>query len=121
MRQRSASLHAKYAITLALAFAGGFSYGCHAAWSLALGGGIQVLNLTALERSVRAVLSAEHGAGSAMRVAQIALFLRTLLFFVVVSYVLAVVPVQPIAFMMGLLTVVPALIWHGLTPSAARS
>ncbi len=121
MRQRSASLHAKYAITLTLAFAGGFSYGCHAAWSLALGGGIQVLNLTALERSVRAVLTADHGAGSGVPIAQLALFLRTLVFFVAVAYVLAVVPVQPLAFLAGLLAVVPALIWHGLTTSGAQS
>jgi fermentation-respiration switch protein FrsA (DUF1100 family) len=120
-------LHAKYLIVLALAIAGAIPYGCHAAWSTALGGGIQVLNLSVLERSVRAVLSAGGGASSLAPstgltlVGQLALFLRTLLFFTAVVYVLAVVPVQPIAFLVGLLTVVPAVIWHGLAPTASRS
>jgi len=121
VKQRSASLHAKYLIVLALAIAGGIPYGCHAAGSLALGGGIQVLNLTALERSVRAVVSEGRGAQRAAPIVQLALFLRTLLFFVAVIFVLAAVPVQPIAFLAGLLTVVPAVIWHGLTASALRS
>jgi len=121
LKQRSASLHAKYLIVLALAFAVGFPYGCHAAWSLALGGGIQVLNLTALERSVRAALSAGRASGNAAPVAQLALFLRALLFFVAVAFVLVAVPVQPIAFLAGLLTVVPAVLWHGLAASTPRS
>ena len=85
-----------------------------------MGGGIQVLNLSVLERSVRAVLSTGGGASMAP-IAQLALLLRTLLFFTAVIYVLAVVPVQPIAFLVGLLAVVPAVIWHGLAPGAARS
>jgi hypothetical protein len=113
-------LHAKYLIVLALAIAGAIPYGCHAAWSTALGGGIQVLNLSVLERSVRAVLSA-GGSGSLAPIAQLALLLRTLLFFTAVIYVLAVVPVQPIAFLAGLLAVVPAVLWHGLGPAASRS
>jgi len=114
-------LHAKYLIVLALAIAGAIPYGCHAAWSTALGGGIQVLNLSVLERSVRAVLSTGGGASGVAPVAQLALFLRTLLFFTAVIYVLAVVPVQPLAFLVGLLAVVPAVIWHGLAPNASRS
>ena len=121
MKQRSASLHAKYTIVLALAFAGAIPYGCLAAWSLALGGGIQVLNLTALERSVRAVLFAGRARGNAAPVAHAALLLRALLFFVAVTYVLVAVPVQPIAFLAGLLTIVPAVLWHGLAAPAPRS
>ena len=118
MRQRSASLHAKYWIVLALAIAGAIPYGCDAIWSLALGGGIQVLNLTVLERSVRAVLSAPRGAGSGQPVAQLTLILRTTLFFTAVIYVLAVVPVQPLAFLAGLFAIVPAALWHGLSAPA---
>jgi hypothetical protein len=118
LRQRSPSLHAKYLIVLALAIAGAIPYGCDAIWSAALGGGIQVLNLTVLERSVRTVLSAERGAGSGPQVAQLALVLRTALFFTAVIYVLAVAPVQPLAFLAGLFAIVPAALWHGLSQPA---
>ena len=117
MKQRSASLHAKYMIVLVLAFAGAFSYGSHAAWSLALGGGIGVLNLTVLERSVRGLLSLQSSAPAA----QLVLVLRTVVLFVAVSYVLAATPVQPLPFLGGLLAIVPATIWHGLSAPPARS
>ena len=120
MKQRSASLHAKYLIVLALAFAGAISYGFHAAWSLALGGGIQVLNLAVLERSVRAVLAAGSGSGSLAPIAQLVLFLRTVLFFTAVIYVLKFTSVQPLAFLAGLLVIVPAALWYGLAPSATE-
>jgi hypothetical protein len=113
---RSASLHAKHLFVLALAIAGAIPYGLHAVGSLAAGGGIQVLNLTVLERSVRARL----GAGAAAPAAQVLLALRLLLFFVAVAWVLVATNVQPLAFLVGLLAVVPALIWHGLTAPAAR-
>jgi ATP synthase I chain len=113
-------LHAKYLIVLALAIAGGISYGCHAAWSVALGGGIQLLNLTVLERSVRAVLSTGSAAGNAASLAQVTLVLRTVLFFTAVIYVLAFTSVQPLSFLAGLLVIVPAALWHGLTPPAPQ-
>jgi hypothetical protein len=86
LNQRSASLHAKYLIVLALAIAGAIPYGCHAVWSLALGGGIQLLNLDLLSRSVRAVLSAGRASGNAAALAQLTLVFRTVLFFTAVVY-----------------------------------
>lgn len=85
----------------------------HAAGSLLAGGGIQALNLKALERSVRLVLGlggARPGVlGAAMAIA------RTLLFFAVVFWVLAAMPVHVPGFAAGLLLAVPASIWQGLS------
>jgi hypothetical protein len=119
LKQRSASLHAKYVIVLSLAIAGAIPYGCDAVWSLALGGGIQLVNLGVLERSVRAVLAA-GGAGNPAALAQVTLLLRTVLFFTAVIYVLALTPAQPLAFLAGLLAIVPAAVWHGLTAPAGQ-
>jgi hypothetical protein len=47
------------------------------------------------------------------------LALRLLLLLGLVGLVLLTLPVQPLAFALGLSTVVPAVLWHGLT-SAAR-
>ena len=118
MTKRSASLHAKYAIVLALAIAGAIPYGCHAVWSTALGGGIQLLNLSLLERGVRAVLSAGAASGNAASLAQVTLLVRTVLFFTAGIYVLAFTPVQPLAFLAGLLVIVPAAVWHGLVSAS---
>ncbi len=117
MKQRSASLHAKYMFVLVLAFAGAISYGFHAAWSLALGGAIGLLNLTVLERSVRGFLSLRGSAPAT----KLVLVLRTVLLFVAVSYVLAATPVEPLAFLAGLLAIVPAALWHGWSAPPARS
>jgi hypothetical protein len=84
----------------------------HAAGSLLAGGGIQALNLKALERSVRLVLGrgeARPGVGGVMVVVS-----RTLLFFAVVFWVLAATSVHVPAFAVGLLLVIPASIWYGL-------
>ena len=86
-----------------------------------MGGGIQLLNLIVLERSVRAVLSTGGGAGNATLLATLTLVLRTVLFFTAVVYVLVFTSVQPLAFLGGLLAIVPAALWHGLTPLAQRS
>lgn len=120
MSQRSASLHAKYLIVLALAIAGAIPYGCDAAWSAAAGGGIQLLNLSVLERGVRAAFST-GAAGQATAIAQVMLVLRTVLFFTAVIYVLAATPVLPLAFLAGLLAIVPAAVWHGLTSQAPQA
>jgi hypothetical protein len=84
----------------------------HAAGSLLAGGGIQALNLKALERSVRRVLGLKGtkpgGAGV------VAVVVRTALLFAVVFWVLAATPVHAPAFAVGLLLAVPASIWHGL-------
>ena len=118
MKQRSASLHAKYLIVLALAIAGAIPYGCHAVWSAALGGGIQLLNLDLLSRSVRAVLSAGRASGNAAALAQLTLVFRTVLFFTAVVYVLTQTNAQPLVFLAGLLLIVPATLWHGLAARA---
>ena len=120
MSQRSASLHAKYLIVLALAIAGAIPYGCDAAWSAAAGGGIQLLNLSVLERGVRAAFTT-GAAGQATAIAQVMLVLRTVLFFTAVIYVLAATSVLPLAFLAGLLAIVPAVIWHGLTSQAPQA
>ncbi len=120
MSQRSASLHAKYLIVLALAIAGAIPYGCDAAWSAAAGGGIQLLNLSVLDRGVRAAFSTD-AAGQATAIAQVMLVLRTVLFFTAVIYVLAATPVLPLAFLAGLLAIVPAAVWHGLTSQAPQA
>jgi len=86
-----------------------------------LGGGIQLLNLIVLERSVRAILSIGGGGGSPVLLAMLTLVLRTILFFTAVIYVLAFTSVQPLAFLAGLLVIVPAALWHGLTPLAQRT
>jgi hypothetical protein len=83
----------------------------HAAGSLLAGGGIQALNLKALERSVRLVLGGGARPGASGVVAVVA---RTLLFFLVVFWVLAAMPVHVPGFAVGLLLAVPASIWHGL-------
>jgi len=118
VKQRSPSLHTKYLIVLVLAFAGAISYGFHAAWSLALGGGIGLVNLMVLERSVRGLLSLQTSAPAA---APLVLVLRAALLLAAVGYVLTATPAQPLAFLAGLLAIVPALLWHGLTPPSAQS
>jgi len=109
VRLRSASLRAKHLWLLALAIAGAIPYGCHAVWSLALAGGIQVLNLAVLERSVRAVLTGRAGG-----LASLLLFSRLLLVLLAVGVLLARGGVAPVPFVVGLSALVPAAIWFGL-------
>ena len=112
---RPASVHRKYALLLAVAVAATIPYGWHAASSLALGGGIQALNLVALERSVRVItgLALRSGERLAKTGPSIAV-LRFAVFMAAVLAVLAVLPVQPYAFLAGLLLALPALTWHAL-------
>jgi len=84
----------------------------HAAGSLLAGGGIQALNLKALELSVRLVLGVSTPRLGAAGVA--AIVLRTLLFFLAVFWVFVAAPVHVLGFGAGLVLVVPASIWHGL-------
>jgi hypothetical protein len=84
----------------------------HAAGSLLAGGGIQVLNLKALERSVRRVLGRSGEPGATGVVLVIA---RTTLLLAVVLWVLAAVKVHLPGFAIGLFLAVPASIWHGLS------
>ena len=115
MRLRSASLQAVHAGLLALALAGAIPYGWHAVWSLALAGGIQVLNLAVLERSVRLVV-AEHGSAPAGR-----MFFMLRLLLVMGAVLLALGPLEVARgpFVVGLLLVIPAVFWHGLSRANA--
>ena len=83
----------------------------HAAGSLLAGGGIQALNLKALELSVRLVLGLSAPRLGAAGAA--ALLLRSLLFFLGVFWILVATPVHVLGFGAGLILAVPASIWHG--------
>ncbi len=114
MSASSPSLHAIHAVLLVVALAGSIPYGWSATASLALGGGIQVLNLRALERSVRLMLASTVESGSRARLAAHAVSgLRLLLLLALLSWVLIATPVRPLAFGIGLLLVVPALGLYG--------
>ncbi len=118
MSASSPSLHAIHAALLAVALAGSIPYGWSATASLALGGGIQVLNLRALERSVRLMLASTVESGSRARLAAHAVSgLRLLLLLALLSWVLIATPVRPLAFAIGLLLVVPALGLYGFKVS----
>ncbi len=118
MRAASPSLHAIHAALLAVALAGSIPYGWSATASLALGGGIQVLNLRALERSVRLMLASTVESGSRARLAaHAASGLRLLLLLALLSWVLIATPVHPLPFATGLLLVVPALGLYGFKVS----
>ena len=114
---RVRGLAARHALLLALAIIAGIPYGWRAVGSLALGGGVQIVNLRALERSVAAMLglaaSGRRGAVTAL------LQLRLLLFLAAVGVILVATPVAPLAFVLGLLTAVPAVVWHGIASARA--
>jgi hypothetical protein len=109
--RRSASLQAKHACLLALAITGAIPYGCHAVWSLALAGGIQVVNLAVTERSVRLVFAEPVSAVAARLVFLLRFFAVLAAIFIAVGRVGA----QPIPFVVGLSLIVPAALWHGLS------
>ncbi len=118
MSASSPSLHAIHGALLAVALAGSIPYGWSATASLALGGGIQVLNLRALERSVRLMLASTVESGSRARLAAHAVSgLRLLLLLALLSWVLIATPVRPLAFGIGLLLAVPALGLYGFRVS----
>jgi hypothetical protein len=85
----------------------------HAAGSLLAGGGIQALNLKALELSVRLVLGLSAPRLGAAGAA--AVLLRGLLFFLAVFWVLVATPVHVLGFGAGLILAVPASIWQGFS------
>lgn len=112
---RPLTLHGAHFALLAVALAGSIPYGWSATASLALGGGIQALNLRALERSVRLMVAATVETGSRARLAaHAASGLRLLLLFALLAWVMVASPVSPVPFAIGLLLVVPALAWFGL-------
>ncbi len=109
------SLHTKNALVLALFLGAVAPFGWTALISVTIGGGMQVVNLRGLERSVGGMLRTS-GVGGLL---QGLLALRLVLLLALVGIVLVTLPVLPLAFALGLSTVVPAVLWHGLT-SAAR-
>ncbi len=115
MRGRPVSLHTKNALVLALFLGAAAPFGWTALISVAIGGGMQVVNLRGLERSVGGMLRT-GGVGGLLHAL---LALRLLLLLALVGIVLVTLPVQPLAFALGLSSVVPAVLWHGLR-SAAR-
>jgi hypothetical protein len=118
MSRALASLGAKNAVVLALALLGSIPYGWRAAASVAVGGGVQAVNLAGLERSVR--LLARLGVEGRGVPAQILLASRFLILVGAVGIVLFALPVQPLAFALGLSTAIPAVIWHGLASAPDR-
>jgi ATP synthase I subunit len=109
-------LQARHVLVLLLAIAGAIPYGCHAVLSLAAGGGIQVLNLAVLERSVRAALTGQSGG-----LASALLFARLLLVLFAVALLLQRQLVAPVPFLVGLFALIPAAAWFGLDRAAERS
>lgn len=112
-----ASVHGKNVLVLAVALAGAAPFGWRALGSLALGGAMQVLNLRGLERSVAtmlglAALGRPFGRGLVT--------MRWLLFLGAVVAALVALPLDPLAFLVGLSTSVPAVIWHGLATARPR-
>ncbi len=117
MRDKRVSLHTKNAVILAVFLGAAAPFGWSALASVSIGGGIQVVNLRGLERSVGGMLS--RAGGRASSGLQVMLALRLLLLLGLVGVVLVTLPVHPIAFVVGLSSVVPAVLWHGLV-SARR-
>jgi hypothetical protein len=112
MRARPASLAAKNAVVFALALAGSMPYGCLAAASLACGAGIQIMSVFGLERSVRH-LAAAAALGGQPAVRPL-LFLRFAAVAALLALALATLPLQLGPFVVGLSTVIPAALWHGI-------
>ena len=106
-------MHGKHALLLTLAFAGAIPYGLHAVWSLLAGGGIQVLNLKALERGVRLLLGVSWGP-AAVGLGAFQILMRFTLFLVAVLWIFTQTPIRPLAFGAGLLLILPAVAWQGL-------
>jgi len=109
--RRSASLQAKHTCLLALAIGGAIPYGCHAVWSLALAGGIQVLNLAVTERSVRLVVAEPASAFAA----RLVFLMRLLAVLAAIFIAVRLLGAKPAPFVVGLALIVPAALWHGLS------
>jgi hypothetical protein len=113
-----ASLHARNAVVLAIVMAAALLAGRQAIASAALGGALEAVNLLGLARGVRALVArAETGAYPG-----VALFVgvRVLALLGSVGAALLLLPVDPLWFVLGLSTAVPAAIWHGLSGAPAR-
>ncbi len=114
-----ASVQTRNAEVLALVLVGAIPFGWRAIASVAIGGSIQMVNLRLLERSVSGLIQDPDPArGRAFRAL---LALRLVLTLGMVGVVLLSSPVEPLAFTLGLSTVVPAVIWHGLRTARVRA
>jgi hypothetical protein len=111
------TLPGRHFLVLVVAFVASFPYGWRASASVALGGGIQAVNLKALERGVAWLLGlASVGgplSGAARLGAGILVQLRWAVLLATVAVVLLTLPVEPIALLVGLSTAVLAVVWHG--------
>jgi uncharacterized membrane protein len=115
-----ASVHGKYALLLAVAVTAAIPYGWHAAASVALGGGIQALNLRALERSVRVIAGMAKSEGERVAAAGMSIaVLRFGAFIAAVVTVLATLPIDPLVFLASMLLILPAVSWHALAQRSA--
>lgn len=115
MTPRLETIHKKNALILALAVLGSILYGIAAVGSVALGGGIQVLNLFALDRTLSSLRGlAGSGSGRGLRAV---LAFRFLAVVALAGWALVTLAVEPLPFVIGLGTVIPAALWHGLQPS----
>jgi hypothetical protein len=112
------SIHAKNACVLALALALVMPYGVPAVWGVAAGGAIQIVNLRGLERYVAWLVGVAQGAPTGL--VQVVLGFRFVAVLAAAGAALLLLPVEPIPFALGLSTVVPAVIWHGLTTPPPR-
>jgi uncharacterized membrane protein YedE/YeeE len=112
------SVHRKHALLLALAACASIVYGWAALGSLMLGGGIQVMNLRALDRTASRLRDfARTGSAASLRAL---LVFRFVLVVGVVGWVLLRLPVQPGPFVVGLGLMIPAVLWHGLETARHR-
>ncbi len=106
------SIHQKNALILGIVLLGMTPFGWAAVKAAALGGGMQILNLRGLERSVVGMLGlAVAGQSTAARAL---ITLRWIFLFGAIAAVLFLAEIEPIAFITGLSILVPTVIWHGL-------
>ncbi len=105
-----ASLHTRHACVAAALVGGAAMFGTSALASVALGSGMQAVNLFWLERSVQSWLQQAAACDSgAARLASV----RLLALLAGVAAVLFSIPVDVVAFTVGISSAVPAVLWHG--------
>lgn len=104
------SLHTRHAYVAAALVGGAAMFGTSALASVALGSGMQAVNLFWLERSVQGWL--QQAAAGHTGVAQQAA-VRLIALLASVGCVLVWIPVDTIAFTVGISSAVPAVLWHG--------
>ncbi len=105
-----ASLHTRHACVAAALVGGAAMFGTSAAASAALGSGMQAVNLFWLERSVQGWL--QQAAAGQSGVGPLAAA-RLLALLGGVAAVLFWMPVEILAFTVGISSAVPAVLWHG--------